>query len=193
MNYTNNVTNRNRGQALVESLLLIPAFSVAIVAVVWFSRLVITRQQLLSGARYGTDLILYTDLSENEIRQELRNYLAHKWIKGRKLDTQNLSDKNIFVKIDSFELPNFTIADYFFPLAFAQKLEKPLRALLLPLEHTSYVEINYKFKTPGIVSMFGKPSILISARSEVIAKTGCPGRNHQSLPHGSDYMKGGEE
>jgi len=176
-----------KGQALVESLLLIPALAMIVFAIVWFSRLAITRQQLLSAARYGTDLILFTDLSDNEIRQELRNYLSHRWNKGRRLDPQKLGDENIVVKIDNFELPGFGMADYFFPLAFALKMEKPLKKLAFPLQHTSYVEIYYQFNTPGIFAFLGKRHIFVSARSEVIAKTGCPGNNHLSLSH-----KGGE-
>jgi hypothetical protein len=171
---------KERGQALVESVLLIPVLAVIIFAIVWFSRLVITRQQLLSAARYGTDLILYTDLTEDGVRREVRNFLAHRWIRGRKLDRNVLSDDMITVHIDSFELPEFGLVDYYFPLAFAARLEQPLRKLSNPLDYTSYVEISYRIKTPGILAAFGRRSVTIAARSEVIAGTGCPGKYHRS-------------
>jgi hypothetical protein len=91
-----------KGQALVESLFFIPLIAMIIVAIAWFSRVVITRQQLLSAARYGTDLIVYTPLSEDDIRREIRYYLTHRWNKGRTLDPARMKDTDIRIVINDF-------------------------------------------------------------------------------------------
>jgi len=167
------------GQALVESILLIPALAMIVFAIVWFSRVLITKQQILTAARYGTDLILYTNLDEGEIKQEIRNYLSHRWIRGRKLDPGKLQDQNIRIKIDKFSLPEFTIEDYYMPLKFVKEIGAATETLLKPLEHTSYVEIYYEYDIPGIFYLASKRNFTVSARSEVIAGTGCPGDIHK--------------
>jgi hypothetical protein len=149
-------------------------------AIVWFSRILLTRQQLLSAARYGTDLIVYTSLSEDEVRQEIRNYLSHRWIEGRKLDAELLTDNRIKVKIDKFELPQFTMADYLVPTGFALRMESVMNILAFPQNHTSSVEIYYEFPMPALFHLFTRRTIHISARSEVIAGTGCPADIHKT-------------
>jgi hypothetical protein len=58
----------------------------------------------------------------------------------------------------------------------------------VPFNNTSYVEIYYKFDVPGIFNAMGEylpgpakmPSVItVSARSEVLAGTGCKGANHK--------------
>lgn len=168
-----------RGQALVESVLIIPVLIAVVFSIVWFSRILITRQQLLSAARYGTDLIVYTQLNENDIRREIRNYLSHHWIEGRKLDAGQITDTDITVRIEKFTLPNFTMTDYLAPLAFSLKMKDVIAHLVSPLEHTSYVQISYEFALPSIFRIFHRRTLHISARSEVLAGTGCPGDIHQ--------------
>ena len=97
----------SKAQALLETLLIIPVLMVLLVGLFWFSRVLITKQQLIMAARYGTDLIANTNLSEQQIKKEIRNYLSDKNIEGRKLDPSKLGDENIVVKIKGFDIPEF--------------------------------------------------------------------------------------
>lgn len=173
-----------KAQALVESIFIMPILFMVIIAIVWFSRILITRQQLLMAARYGTDLVAYTTLNEKEIRQEIRNYLTHRMIKGRKLDPGKLPDNSIVIKIDSFELPEYTAADYFVPLLFEYKMKEVAEKLLRPDLHTSYVELYYDFEVPRLFSTLGRETITVTARSEVLAGTGCRSAIHRRKTKG---------
>lgn len=161
--------SRSKGQALVENILLLPILCIMISMIVWFSRLVITRQQILTAARYGTDMIVYTKMDESEIRQEIKNYLTDQNIEGRRLNPAKLPDDKI--KIDIYRYPKTTVINASAPVNFT----------------TSSVEIYYEFGVPTIfkawssyISNAGElpEKIYMSGRSEVLAGTGCKGDNH---------------
>ncbi|MFH1367821.1 MAG: TadE family protein [Elusimicrobiota bacterium] len=165
----------------MEIVLVIPLFILIISFTLWFARVLITKQQLVTAARYGTDMILYTTLNEKQIKKEIRNYLSDTNIEGRKLDPAGLPDENIAVKIEGFVLPDFSSP---YDLLDPGKLGRLLDAgnlLAFPERHTSWVEIHYEFRTPRVVSNFSRyfsggflpESITISGRSEVLAGTGC--------------------
>ena len=75
-----------KAQALIEVVLILPMLCILMSMITWFTRLVLTRQMLLTAARYGTDMIYYTEMTEEEIRQEIKNYLTDKKIEGRRLN-----------------------------------------------------------------------------------------------------------
>jgi len=177
--------SNNKAQALVETLLIIPVLMVLLVGLFWFSRVLITKQQLLMAARYGTDLIAHTNLSEQQIKKEVRNYLSDKNVEGRKLDPNKLGDENIVVKINGFNIPEFDgFEDVINPVKIGQLLINYTRLLKMPASYSSelsYVEVFYNFSVPKIFSPsigFGK-TITLSGRSEVLAGTGCAGQNHK--------------
>jgi len=153
---------RVSGQALVESILIIPVIVVTIVIIFWFARLLLTKQQLVMAARYGTDLIVYSNMSENDIKKEIREYLCGKDVKGRSLDPRKLLDSNIKVNISRYE--KITVIDAYKLIDF----------------NTSSVSISYQFDTPMIfyswINYIGgrgmQNKLVISARSEVLAGTG---------------------
>src|SRR3989339_755044 len=91
--------NNQRGQALIENALLIPIIVIIITMIFWFARILLTRQQLLMAARYGTDMIYYTHMDEAQIRGEIRDYLCGESNLGRKLDPDKLTDDRIRIKI----------------------------------------------------------------------------------------------
>ncbi len=170
----------SKGQALTESIIMIPVMVMIFVSIVWFARILITRQQLVTAARYGTDLILYTNLNEGEIRQEIRNYLTHHWIKGRKLEASKLGEENIKIKIEGYSIPDFNFDDLMNPARIYDSLKLTVEGLLAPHNHTSWVEISYYFEIPRILSfMSNSDKFYISGRSEVLAGTGCKGGNHR--------------
>lgn len=158
-----------RGQALLEHVLLIPAITIIICMIVWFSRIVLTKQQLVMASRYGTDLISYTTMNEDEIRQEITDYLCGKENKGRRLDSNKLKlviKKELLPDIDSIN--SIGDAKYLFYM------------ITKPMEHTSFVELSYEFNSPALFSAWDKfipgnklpKKLTVSARSEVLAGTG---------------------
>lgn len=133
------LTMKKNGQAIIETVLFLPLFIIILLAITWYSRIFITRQQLLLAARYGTDLIVHANFTEQDIRTEIMNFLTDKNIKGRKLE----SDK-VKIKIEIGNVPP--------PPSFNPP--------------TSYVEVYYKFELPV---WFGTDSkFWVSARSEVL-------------------------
>lgn len=177
--------SNNKAQALLETLLIIPVFMVLLIGLFWFSRVLITKQQLTMAARYGTDLIASTNLSQSQIKKEVRNYLSDRNVEGRKLDPNKLGDENIVVKINSFNVPAFDgFEDVINPVKMGQLLENYIRLLKMPVSYSSElssVELSYEFGVPKIFSPgigFAK-TIKLKARSEVLAGTGCAGQNHK--------------
>lgn len=161
------------GQALVENVLIVTTIAMIVFAIGWFARILITKQQLIMAARYGTDLISYSELNENEIREEIRDYLCGEEGGGRKLDPAKLSDDKIKIKISRendnvFDSFPFGIVKYF---GF-----ESLKDI------TSYVEIYYEYRLPVVFAAVGN-KLYVSGRSEVIAGTGCKYHN---------FIKGGE-
>jgi len=154
---------KRKAQALIEVVLILPMLCILMSMITWFTRLVLTRQMLLTAARYGTDMIYYTDMNEDQIRQEIRNYLTDKKIEGRKLNSEKLPDDHI--KIHIYRYPTVTPFNVWQPINF----------------ETSWVEIYYEFGVPSIFTAFSRyignagdlpDKIVISARSEVLAGTG---------------------
>ncbi|OGS23932.1 MAG: hypothetical protein A2297_06600 [Elusimicrobia bacterium RIFOXYB2_FULL_48_7] len=109
------------GQALVEFALLLPALIMILISICWYSRVLITRQQLVIAARYGTDLIRHMNMNEAEVSDEIKNYF--KFANVRKLDTNRLAIK---VKIS--------------PATPPPDMNPP----------ASWVEVNYKFYLPAM-------------------------------------------
>lgn len=161
-------SSRRKGQSLVENILLLPILCIMILMIVWFSRLVITRQQLLTAARYGTDMIVHTKMDEDEIRREIKNYLTDKNIEGRLLNPAKLADDRI--KIGIYRYPKTTVINAYEPVDFT----------------ASSAEVYYEFGVPTIFSAWANyisggnlpDKIYVSGRSEVLAGTGCKGDNH---------------
>ena len=77
-----------KGQAFTEAIFVFPVIIVLIFSVVWFARVLLTWQQLVSATRYGTDMIANTTLSSDDIKKDIENYLTNKMIEGRRLDIE---------------------------------------------------------------------------------------------------------
>ena len=136
----------------------------------WFAEIMLTKQQLIMAARYGTDLIVYTNMNEGQIRNEIRDYLCGNNVEGRKLDPLKLKDENIDVNIQRQALDPFGGIQY-----GGNGFDK----------YSSHVNVYYPFDTPKLFSAWdsyiGGGNIIkklrIGARSEVLAGTGCQGEN----------------
>ena len=94
----------NKGQAFLEGIFILPIIVVLIFSVVWFARVLLTWQQLVSATRYGTDMIANTSLSKEDIKKDIENYLTHRMIDGRKLNKDKIKE----IKID---IKDYTISD----------------------------------------------------------------------------------
>ena len=97
----------NKGQAFLEGIFILPIVVVLIFSVVWFGRVLLTWQQLISATRYGTDMIANTSLSKEDIKKDIENYLTHRMIEGRKLDKEKI--KEIKVDIKDYTTPEINI------------------------------------------------------------------------------------
>lgn len=169
------MVNRTSGQALVESIFLIPLIGLIVISIAWFSRVLITRQQLVLAARYGTDLIANTSLNESQIRREIRNFLSHHMLKSRKLDARKLPDENIVVTIKDFPPVDISLLSV---IKNPGRLGQMIAQMADPLSATSSVEIRYAYAVPPFVRAVARRSLYVSARSEVLSGSGCQSSIH---------------
>jgi hypothetical protein len=165
--------NSNRGQALIENVLLIPIIAIIVCMITFFSCIVLTKQQLIMAARYGTDLIVYTTLNEALIKKEIVEYLTARDNHGRRLNPDRL---RCVIRQDTF--PDVD------RIGSLDKAWEAYHKLMTPTEHTSYVELYYDIPSPVLFSRWGNflsggtlpEKITVAARSEVLAGTGAQGK-----------------
>ena len=157
--------NRSKGQTLIETILVVPVLLIIVFMIFWFARILLTRQQIQMAARYGTDLMVYTNMNEDQIKREIKDYLCTSKEGGRLLERDKIK---INLKIDRF--PEIRI----------DNAMDVLTQFFAPLDHTSYAEIGYTIATPKLFSAWDdylghtkiNDSLTVSARSEVLAGTG---------------------
>ncbi|MCL2144862.1 MAG: pilus assembly protein [Endomicrobia bacterium] len=188
--------NNKKGQALVELALIAPLIVFFLFTIMWFGRLMLTWQQLVGAARYGTDLIAYTPYNEAEIKADIINYLCNPNNIGRTLDPDALGGDNIKIKISRFSTIDFTILDFgdkdeasfdsfiksFNPMHYLDMVKTTFDFFIESVSpDMSCVEISYKYKVPPILlAVPGNilpESFTIKVKSEVLAGTGSPGEN----------------
>jgi competence protein ComGC len=156
---------RSKGQTLIETILVVPVLLIIVFMIFWFARILLTRQQIQMAARYGTDLMVYTNMNEEQIKREIKDYLCTSKEGGRLLERDKIK---INLKIDRF--PEIRI----------DNAMDVLTQFFAPLDHTSFAEIGYTIATPRIFSAWDgylghtniADSLTVSARSEVLAGTG---------------------
>lgn len=166
----NSIACSSSGQALVENVLIIPIIVVIVVMLFWFAEIMLTKQQLVMATRYGTDLILYSNMSKDQIKAEITDYLCGINAAGRRLDPSKLVIKDDGIIINKPDQCN--------PINMWNSIDYSPSA-------ASCVEIYYKFDSPKLFSAWdsyiGGGNIIkklrIGARSEVLAGTGCQGEN----------------
>lgn len=173
--YPSSLRSRS-GQALAESVFLIPVIGLLVISIAWFSRVVITRQQLVAAARYGSDLIVTTNLTKEQIHAEIKSFLSHRMILGRRLDPENLPDDAIVITIKDFPRIRYDLST---ALVKPGNVFRALARMVDPVADASSVEITYAYEVPPVFRAFSRRSILVTARSEVLSGTGCPARIHE--------------
>lgn len=164
----------NKGQALTELALIAPVLILFVIAVIWFARVVITRQQLVSASRYGTDMIANTALSPKEIKEDIQNYLTHHWIQGRKLDKNKIKEINIDIK--DYPKISLNIADL--PNSLAN-IGQIVKGFVLPSKDLSSVTIKYEYDVPALLALTGCKKLDLIVKSDILSGTGCQSNLHK--------------
>lgn len=159
-----------KGQAFTEALFIFPIIIVLIFSVVWFARVLLTWQQLVSATRYGTDMIVNTNLSSDDIKKDIKNYLTNKMIEGRRLDIDKI--KEITVDIKEYNGISYNITDL-------SKISNFIQGLFVPANELSTVSISYSYDLPKIMNIIGMDEFLIKAKLSVLAGSGCKNNIHK--------------
>ncbi len=160
----------NKGQAFLEGVFILPVIVVLIFSVVWFARVFLTWQQLISATRYGTDMIVNTSLSKEDIKKDIENYLTHRMIEGRKLDKEKIKEINIDIK--DYSVADINVLDM-------SKLLTATKSLFVPSAEMSSVSITYAYDMPKILKWAGKDDFEIKTKLSVLSGTGCKSAVHK--------------
>ena len=161
----------NKGQAFVEVAFVFPIMVVLIFSVVWFARILLTWQQLVSATRYGTDMILNTNLSASDIKKDIENYLTHKMIEGRRLDIKRIKEINVDIKdFQSLGLDN--ILDL-------NSISNFVDGMFVSSNDLSTVSITYSYDVPKILNFIGKKEFEVKTKLSVLADSGCENKRHR--------------
>jgi Flp pilus assembly protein TadG len=160
------ISRGSKGQALVEAALIAPLIVFFLFTIIWFGSVMLTWQQLVGAARYGTDLIAYTPLSKNAIKQDIINYLCHERTVGRILDKNKL---DIDVETKDAVPINFTLSiENIFSSNFVSMVKTVKDISMFP--DKSYVEVRYKYRFPRVISAIsGREEFWLKARSELLS------------------------
>ncbi len=159
-----------KGQAFTEAIFVFPVIIVLIFSVVWFARVLLTWQQLVSATRYGTDMIANTTLSGEDIKKDIKNYLTNKMIEGRRLDTDKIKD--ITVDIKDYNGIDYNITDL-------SNISNFVQGLFIPSNELSTVSISYSYDLPKIMNIIGMEEFIIKTKLSVLAGSGCKNKIHK--------------
>lgn len=159
-----------KGQAFTEAIFVFPVIIVLIFSVVWFARVLLTWQQLVSATRYGTDMIANTTLSGEDIKKDIKNYLTNKMIEGRRLDTDKIKD--ITVDIKDYNGIDYNITDL-------SNISNFVQGLFVPSNDLSTVSISYSYDLPKIMNIIGMEEFIIKTKLSVLAGSGCKNKIHK--------------
>ena len=159
-----------KGQAFTEAVFVFPIIIVLIFSVVWFAKVLLTWQQLVSATRYGTDMIANTNLSCDDIKKDIKNYLTNKMIEGRRLDINKI--KNISVDIKDYNGIDYNITDL-------SNVSNIVQGLFIPANELSTVSISYSYELPKIMNIVGIEEFTIKTKLSVLAGSGCKNNIHK--------------
>ena len=166
----------NKGQAFTEAVFILPIICVMIICVFWFGKVCLTWQQLVSAARYGTDMVANTPLNQKEIKKDIENYLTHHFIKGRLLDKSKL--KEITVEINDAPVTKFDITDFTNIFSDAVNLANNVAAISVK---PSVVRITYSYDMPKIFQIAGNKTFDLTVESRILSGSGCPNKIHTRI------------
>ena len=159
-----------KGQAFTEAIFIFPIIVVLIFSVVWFAKVLLTWQQLVSATRYGTDMIVNTNLSCEDIKKDIQNYLTNKMIEGRRLDINKIKD--IYVDIKDYNGMSYNLTDL-------STVSNIVQGLFVPANELSTVSISYSYELPKIMNIVGMEEFTIKTKLFVLAGSGCKNNIHK--------------
>ena len=162
--------SNKKGQAFTEAVFIFPIIVVLIFSVVWFARVLLTWQQLISATRYGTDMIVNTSLSSDDIKKDIKNYLTNKMIEGRRLDTDKIKEINVDIK--EYQPVSYNLTDL-------SKISNFVQGLFVPANELSTVSISYSYELPKIMNIVGMEEFTIKTKLSVLAGSGCKNDIHK--------------
>lgn len=160
-----------KGQALIEIILLLPLLIIIMSMITWYTRVLMTKQMLLTAARYGTDMMYYTRKDEfdaDNVKHWIKAYLSESGIEGRRL-----VESKIKIKVTD-NRPTAVVTAF--------NAGQPINPFGLHNE-ASIVEVAYELSMPTIFTAFSSyipnagelpNTITVAARSAVLAGTMSP-------------------
>lgn len=163
----------NRGQAFSEAVFVFPIMIVMIFFIVWTARVLLTWQQLITATRYGTDMIANTNLSRDDIKKDIENYLTHRNIEGRRLDINKIKD----ITVDIKEYPKTDIGFSNLTSLFGN-IDGLIKGIALPSTELSSVSITYNYDLPLFLKFTGLKDFNIKTKLFVLAGSGCKNSIH---------------
>ena len=166
----------NKGQAFTEAVFILPLICVMVIAVFWFGKICLTWQQLVSAARYGTDMVANTPLNQQEIKKDIENYLTHHFIKGRLLDKNKI--KEITVEINDAPATKIDISDFFNIFSDVGKLLNNVTTVSIK---PSVIRITYSYDIPKIFAIAGNKTFDLTVESKILSGSGCPNKIHTRI------------
>lgn len=164
----------NRAQAFTEALFILPIMVVLIFFIIWTARVLLTWQQLITATRYGTDMIANTNLSSNDIKTDIENYLTHKNIEGRRLDINKIKE----IKVDIKQYTSIDISFKNLPNLFKNSINIA-KGIVLPTSELSSVSIVYTYDLPIFLNIIGLKEFEIKTKLFVLAGSGCKNNIHK--------------
>jgi len=163
-----------KAQAFTEALFILPIMVVLIFFIIWTARVLLTWQQLITATRYGTDMIVNTNLSSNDIKTDIENYLTHKNIEGRRLDINKIKEINVDIK----QYGPIDISFKNLPNLFNNSVNI-VKGIVLPTSQMSSVSITYIYELPKFLNIVGLKEFEIKTKLSVLAGSGCKNDIHK--------------
>lgn len=163
----------NKAQAFTEALFVFPVMIVIIFFIIWTARVLLTWQQLVTATRYGTDMIVNTNLSPSDIKKDIENYLTHKNIEGRRLDIDKIKD--ITVDIKDYPKIDVSVTNL---TGFLGNIDNFIKGIALPATELSSVSITYGYDLPLFLRFTDLKEFNIKTKLFVLAGSGCKNSIH---------------
>lgn len=163
----------NKAQAFTEALFVFPIMLVMIFFIIWTARVLLTWQQLVTATRYGTDMIVNTNLSSSDIKKDIENYLTHRNIEGRRLDINKIKE----ITVDIKDYPKIDIGVTNLTNLFAN-ITGLIKGITLPATELSSVSITYSYDLPLFLHFMGLKEFNIKTKLSVLSVSGCKNSIH---------------
>ena len=115
-------------------------------------------------------MIVNTNLSSDDIKKDIENYLTHRMIEGRRLDIDKIKD--ITVDIKDYNGISYNITNL-------SNISNIVQGLFIPANELSIVSISYSYELPKIMNIVGMKEFTIKTKSSVLAGSGCKNNIHK--------------